>query len=145
MLKVLSFGQTDTGLRRSNNEDSFLCHPDLAVWAVADGMGEPHPARWPARFLWIRLWKFSRAPKNNGKGKFLVVQEISESPTREFSSPPRIVGNIRGWVHGGIAGFFRPGLLVGHVGDSRTYLFRDGDLKQLTRDHSLSRINWIGV
>jgi serine/threonine protein phosphatase PrpC len=36
-----------------------------------------------------------------------------------------------------LVGFFNEGFVLGHMGDSRTYRFRNGQLKQLTQDHSL--------
>jgi serine/threonine protein phosphatase PrpC len=39
MPRVISFGKTDAGLRRPNNEDSFLIIPDLGLSVLADGMG----------------------------------------------------------------------------------------------------------
>ena len=39
MLKIISFGKTDCGLRRSNNEDAFLVKPEFGFCLVADGMG----------------------------------------------------------------------------------------------------------
>ena len=39
MSKIIAFGKSDVGLRRSNNEDVFLLKPDLDMFAVADGVG----------------------------------------------------------------------------------------------------------
>jgi serine/threonine protein phosphatase PrpC len=39
MPRILSFGKSDVGLKRSNNEDSFIMRPDLGFLALADGMG----------------------------------------------------------------------------------------------------------
>jgi protein phosphatase len=39
MSRIISFGKSDVGLRRSNNEDALVLKPELSLWAVADGMG----------------------------------------------------------------------------------------------------------
>ena len=139
MLKVLSFGQTDTGLRRSNNEDSFLCHPDLAVWAVADGMGGAASGEVASKiFVDTALEVFSGAEKTTEKENFLVVQEIFRIANERIFLSAKNRRQYQGMgCTAELLAFSGQDYLVGHVGDSRTYLFRDGELKQLTRDHSL--------
>ncbi|MBP1712160.1 MAG: protein serine/threonine phosphatase [Deltaproteobacteria bacterium] len=139
MLKVQSFGQTDTGLKRSNNEDSFLCHPDLALWAVADGMGGAASGEVASRiFVDTAFEVFSGIEATAAKEDSLIVQEIFRIANERIFLSAKNNRQYHGMgCTAELLAFSGEDYLVGHVGDSRTYLFRDGDLKQLTRDHSL--------
>jgi len=76
MLQIHSFGQTDIGLKRSNNEDAFLCQPELAVWAVADGMGGASSGEVASGiFADATLEIFSEAAKSEARENYLLVQE----------------------------------------------------------------------
>jgi protein phosphatase len=139
MSKIISFGKSDVGLKRSNNEDAFVSKPDLGLVVVADGMGGPASGEVASRiFTETALDLFS---KNRGQsadeGSKLVQSVFQLSNDKIF----RIAGeNAR---HSGmgctaeVLAFYDQSYVVGHVGDSRTYLFREGQLRQITRDHSV--------
>ena len=139
MPKNQSFGQTDTGLRRSNNEDSFLCQPDLAIWAVADGMGGAASGEVASKiFVDTALEIFSAAGRSAERENYFIVHETFRMANERVFISAR--NNLKYQGMGCTAellAFSDQDYIVGHVGDSRTYLFRKGELKQLTRDHSL--------
>jgi protein phosphatase len=124
---------TNPGLVRDSNEDSVL--PDVdgttdesVLVAVADGMGG-HAAGEIASRLAIETIAASEEPiVDRIIAANRAVMEAAERRPEQFGMGTTLT-----------AGRFGPGatLHVGHVGDSRLYLFRRGDLLQVTRDHSL--------
>lgn len=133
------YGKSDRGLKRSNNEDAFVIAPELGLCAVADGMGGAAAGEMASLiFTESALSVFS-------KTKHQSEQERLEAVKQAFSfAHERIRDHVGDSPqHEGmgctaeLAVFYNESCLVGHIGDSRTYLFRDGRLKQLTRDHSL--------
>ena len=139
MLQVYSFGQTDIGLKRSNNEDAFLCRPDLAIGAVADGMGGAASGEVASKiFVDTALEVFSAAGHPTERDNYLLVQETFRLANERILNGARNDPRYRGM--GCTAEVFAvsdQNYVIGHVGDSRTYRSRQGELKQLTRDHSL--------
>ena len=124
---------SETGKVRENNEDSY--HADGRIFIVADGMGG-HRAGEVASTAAIE--EFMRFDEEN----------------RETSTPQRMRGGIHaanlalyhmaqddpeleGMGTTFTAVLVEGGLNLGHVGDSRAYIWREGGLRPLTRDHSL--------
>ena len=138
--------RSDVGMKRSVNEDNFcaLVGPNApsgaeALLAVADGMGG-HQAGEVASEMAIR-GLVDRLSRPN------AVTWIASSSVPLIQ---RTVGELNAVIH---AAASRPEtrgmgttltatvlagntLTIGHVGDSRAYLLRDGNLQQLTQDHS---------
>ncbi|MCA9560018.1 MAG: Stp1/IreP family PP2C-type Ser/Thr phosphatase [Myxococcales bacterium] len=146
--RVVGDGGTDVGLRREVNEDSFLMLPKNAVWIVADGMGG-HAGGQVASTLTVktvgtallrRLYAAEQHAQQDG-GR-VNVPRIMEEAVREACATvfdtareqPELTGMGSTvtvlLVYGSVAYF-------GHVGDSRAYLIRDGEIHQVTEDHSL--------
>jgi len=139
MIKIEFYGKTDTGLIRKRNEDAFIVRPDLSFGAVADGMGGEQKGEVASRiFVETALEVFSGSSTISGE------EELSRIVQRAFG-----VANERILAWAGknkvekmgctaeLIAFCGPAYVLGHVGDSRTYSLRRGQLKQLTRDHSL--------
>ena len=124
---------TDTGRRRPQNEDTFVCDPPL--FAVADGVGGAQAGEIASRLAAAALEE--RAHDALGEETLVEAPAGGERP----DLPPC----ARGPAAAGM-GTVVPALLVdeaageiaiGHVGDSRAYRLRDDVLEQLTADHSL--------
>lgn len=150
-LRTKSAGLTDVGLQREHNEDTFRCLPEYGLFLVADGMGghqsgevasemaaegiraffeatEKDDATWPFPIdpnLSLPENRLSASIKMANKQIF--DRSITDESTQGMGTT--IVGILishdKGVVH------------VAHVGDSRVYRVRDGEIEQLTRDHSL--------
>lgn len=133
-----AFGLTDIGLWRPNNEDVFVTRPQLGFSLVADGMGGAAAGEVASRlFMETALEIFSRVENQD-------EEETIQSVQRAFDlANERILAHVEEYPdHQGMGctaeliAFSGEQFVVGHVGDSRTYRMRDGDLIQLTEDHS---------
>jgi serine/threonine protein phosphatase PrpC len=137
--QIVSFGKSDRGLKRSNNEDAFVVRPELGLCLVADGMGGAAAGELASGiFAETTLEVFSKA---EGQSE----QEIVKLVQRAFGrANERILNHVKQNPHhrgmgctAELVSFSHDSFVLGHMGDSRTYRFRTGQLKQLTQDHSL--------
>jgi PPM family protein phosphatase len=124
---------TDTGRRRLRNEDAFVCEPPL--FAVADGMGGARAGEIAARLAAAAL------EENAGdvQGTEGITELIAEANRRVWErslADPETAG-MGTTVTAALLDEAAGTVTIGHVGDSRAYLVRDGELEQLTADHSL--------
>ncbi|MGH3147063.1 MAG: Stp1/IreP family PP2C-type Ser/Thr phosphatase [Rubrobacter sp.] len=134
-LELLPFGVTDAGKVRQNNEDALLVGEgaDETLFAVADGIGG-FEAGEVASSLAIDVLKRLEpdAP---------FEQAIAEA-NRRILAAGRGDEKLSGMGTTVVAVRFRgtqaePVAELAHVGDSRAYLVRDGEMKPVTEDHSL--------
>lgn len=154
-----AYGLTDVGLVRQSNEDNFLIDPALRLVAVADGMGG-HDGGEIAAWLALETVREALAamdPKKSSPGDaadpdatwqdehmpavVAVHEAVDAANTRVYGA------NMQGGRGEGsgmgttLTGFWQslPGgpLVVFHVGDSRLYRYRDGELAVLTRDQTM--------
>ena len=130
-----SCSQTDRGRTRKINEDAFLDLPQEGLWIVADGMGG-HLSGELASNAVINSCRNIKAAGNLSLFTEEVKQRLQE--TNQFL---RTEATRRDAV---AIGSTAVALLTSEgqfsciwAGDSRLYLYRNGALKQLTRDHSL--------
>ena len=124
---------TDTGRRRPQNEDTFVCDPPL--FAVADGVGGAQAGEIASRLAAATL----EERPHDAFGEAVLVALISEANARIYRhalADPTASG--MGTVVTALLVDEAAGeVAIGHVGDSRAYRLRDGSLEQLTPDHSL--------
>jgi protein phosphatase len=133
-------GKTDRGRVRTVNQDSILLDEGLGLFAVADGMGG-HQAGEVASAL--ALEALQDRMKQRPRGRARPARERLLSAVTDAN---RVVfGAAQGRAEWGGMGttvaavlFAREGAAVAHVGDSRVYLWRGGELSRLTEDHSLA-------
>ncbi len=136
---ITYFGTSDRGLKRSNNEDSFVVKPDLGFAVVADGMGGPAFGEVASDIFTRTAADIFSGTDGMDEGNISeIVQNIfqlsNEIIFRTAEKNPRQHGM---GCTAELLAFYNQSYIVGHVGDSRTYLFRDGKLKQITQDHSV--------
>ena len=130
-MKLLTTALTDVGRVRSVNEDSFVLDDDAGLFAVADGMGG-HQAGEVASAIAIDVL---RNGLQDGRPIDEVIVDANTTVVTRASDDPA----LRGMGTTLTAAVLDDGkvLVIGHVGDSRAYLLRDGELEQITVDHSV--------
>jgi protein phosphatase len=148
-MRIRYAAKTDPGLKRNHNEDYFSLIEDEQLFLVADGMGG-HACGEVASKMAADVIRefFSRSKDDDATWPFkmdrqlsylenrMVVgikmanQRIFEAANRDM----RLKGLGTTVVIGQIAG---ERFYIAHVGDSRCYRLRAGEVKQMTRDHSL--------
>lgn len=139
MTEFIAVGKTDVGLKRSNNEDAFLANPQLGFCLVADGMGGAAAGEIASRiFSNTALEIFSERAASTVEETMLQVQQAfgltHERIQAHVSNNPSHQGM---GCTAELLAFSGMNFVIGHIGDSRTYRFSGGRLKQLTKDHSL--------
>lgn len=141
--------RTDVGLKRPHNEDSLLASEDHGLFVVADGVGGRQAGEVASALTVDTFQKrgeelaravaaFTETPERRTRNAVLelldsIANEASERVYDAASNTGRkgMTTTLVAGVVGGGAAF-----LV-HVGDSRCYLVRDDELRQLTEDHSM--------
>ena len=133
-------GVSDTGLSRSQNEDTLVLDPAEGVVIVADGMGGrpggEYASALAARVIHAHLSSSEGSDSEPGDrmaealklANLKVWEAAVADPAREGMGTTvtafSLDGNSGAWV-------------IGHVGDSRGYVLRDGELRRITRDHTV--------
>jgi len=144
-------GITDVGLQREHNEDAFAVLSDHDLFIVADGMGGHRAGDVASRLASESISDFfQRTAGEEVTWPFHFDSALSESENRLLTAI-RLANrqiyehslkshDLRGMGTTVVGALFNPDtrkMYVGHVGDSRAYMIRDGRISQLTRDHSL--------
>jgi protein phosphatase len=130
-LKLVAAGVTDVGRIRDGNEDDFLVDARTSLVAVADGMGG-HRAGEVASATALEAL---RAAVASGQPLRDAMAGANDAVLEKSGADQDLQGMGTTLTAGTLAA--GGNLLVGHVGDSRAYLVRDGKLTQITNDHSL--------
>ena len=125
-------GRTDVGRQRSANEDSLVVDPPL--FAVADGMGGAKAGEVASA---VAVEAVEGATESGEPAEAQLANIVRQANRRIYDlavadESRRGMGTTLtlAKVHG-------DDVSLAHVGDSRAYRLRDGQLEQLTRDHSL--------
>lgn len=138
-------GVTDTGRRRTQNEDHIDFDEKLGIAVLADGMGG-HKAGEIAAFMAVEsVLEDLQYFINQENSQAITSSQLLEALSSTISDSNRKVfraaeasHELKGMGTTIVAAVIRGSrIYVGHVGDSRLYLFRNNELTRLTRDHSL--------
>jgi protein phosphatase len=124
---------TDPGRVRRRNEDSYVCEPPL--FAVADGMGGAQAGELASRIAAAAFREAGAADSLDPQARLRsIIQEANRRIYARAARDPEVSG-MGTTVTAAL--LVDETVAVGHVGDSRAYRIREGELEQLTNDHSL--------
>lgn len=126
-------GVTDTGRKRRQNEDAFVCEPPL--FAIADGMGGAQAGEVASRLAAAAIEEGAAATVGE-EGVATVVRAANTRIFERAVHDPAVAG-MGTTATVAVVDEQAGTVALAHVGDSRAYLYRSGALEQLTTDHSL--------
>ena len=126
-------GLTDTGRRRRQNEDAFVCDPPL--FAIADGMGGAQAGE-VASGLAAAAFEEGAAAIHGEDGVATLVRAANARIFERAVHDPTVAG-MGTTATVAVVDESAGTVTLAHVGDSRAYRYRRGALEQLTTDHSL--------
>ena len=132
MLRIAEqWHDSDRGRQRQGNEDSYFVRSPLFV--VADGMGGAQAGEVASR---MAVESFDHGLPDGAPAEALA--HVVEDANRRIHERSQADAQRAGMGTTVTAAYVGEGeVTIAHVGDSRAYLLRDGDLVRLTRDHSL--------
>ncbi|EYF07613.1 PP2C family protein-serine/threonine phosphatase [Chondromyces apiculatus] len=149
LLRIEAAGATDVGRQREHNEDSFASDADLGLFIVADGIGGAASGEVASKMAVdvvhgccadeqdVEITRPSDLKESQSPIELRLLSCLWQANKQIFDT------GMRDLRHRGMATTFA-GMLVAegmayiaHVGDSRVYRFRSGQLTRLTEDHSL--------
>ena len=133
MLRVAEqYVGTDTGLQRRANEDSLLARSPLFV--VADGMGGAQAGEVASRIA-VESFEHGLDDATDAEGSLAAYAHAANDRIHELSHASAEHAGMGTTLTAVYVGAEE--LAIAHVGDSRAYCLRDGELLRLTDDHSL--------
>jgi len=142
---------SDPGRKRPHNEDSSVTDRHLGLALVADGMGG-YKAGEVASAIAAKAvvdgvregggkHRFVRAQRGNGQASSAeaqLIRECIQAANKHIYDTAHALPQCQGMGTTIVAAMFSLGrVTIAHVGDSRIYRYRGGELKQVTSDHSL--------
>jgi len=150
-MRARAAGISDVGLQRDHNEDSFAILNEQELFIVADGMGGHRAGDVASRLATDAIVDFFKATASDDvTWPFHFDARLSEEENRlltgirlanrqivEQSVRARECHGMGTTVVGALFSSKKRKMFIGHVGDSRAYRVRGGEITQMTRDHSL--------
>ncbi|MBL8610454.1 MAG: Stp1/IreP family PP2C-type Ser/Thr phosphatase [Myxococcales bacterium] len=150
-MRAIATGMTDVGLQREHNEDSFVVLKEFDLFVVADGMGGHRAGDVASKLATETITEFFRSTANEDvtwpfhfdtnlseeENRLLTGIRVANRQIFERSTRSRECHGMGTTVVGAMFSPRKRRMYIGHVGDSRCYRVRQGQIDLLTRDHSL--------
>lgn len=133
--------KSDIGQRRSNNEDACFVLLTDNIYLVADGVGGGNAGEIASRTTVSEIASYvAKNPIKNATNKYAIVnyfQDCLDKINLDIYEMAKKYEQNKGMATTISLLYAKDGTAyIGNVGDSRAYLFRDGELVQLTEDHT---------
>ncbi len=150
-MRARAAGISDVGLQRDHNEDSFAILTEQELFIVADGMGGHRAGDVASRLATDAIVDFFKATASDDvtwpfhfdarlteeENRLLTGIRLANRQIVEQSVRARECHGMGTTVVGALFSPKKRKMFIGHVGDSRAYRVRSGEIQQMTRDHSL--------
>jgi len=146
-------GLSDVGLQREHNEDSYCILSEHRLFVVADGMGGHRAGDVASHLATTEMTAFFNATSGDGdvaewpaeddsrltpdQNRLVSAVKLANQRIFQASVGNRSVQGMGTTVVGALYTREDRKIHIAHVGDSRAYRVRAGDITLLTRDHSL--------
>lgn len=149
MTRIEFSALTDTGIKRTNNEDSYLVLEQQKIFAVADGMGGHSSGEIASKIAVDTIseffrnssvsedstWPYAYDDNISFEGnKLKTAVAVANEKIQEYAAQHPESRGMGTTVVAVLVADSR--LILCHVGDSRCYLLRDGKMSLVTSDHS---------
>jgi len=131
---VSAFGLTDVGCVRKVNQDSLLLAPELGLYLVADGMGGARGGEWASRIAVETVQQVVSEATVRDESILATAYDRANFRVWERASQDSSLDGMGTTLVGVLT--LDEGIAVASVGDSRAYLFHEGELSQLTEDQT---------
>ena len=129
--------QSDQGMVRTSNEDSFIADPQGHTFLVADGMGGHAAGEIASQIAASTVKELLSGRSPDSDMEELLQAAVQEANKRVFETQ-KLMPEYRGMGSTlTVLAILDSCYFLAQVGDSRAYLFRNKSLSQLSRDHSL--------
>ena len=154
-MRLKCAGLTDTGMVRDHNEDNFYISSSESFVVVADGMGGHLSGEVASGMavetiseyyretenqtdpIELEFWPYGKKkPKSREERRLIAAITKANANIHKASTE---VAEYKGMGTTTVGVYVvKEGVFIAHVGDSRCYRFRKGEIKQMTEDHSLA-------
>ncbi|MCB9684718.1 MAG: serine/threonine-protein phosphatase [Alphaproteobacteria bacterium] len=150
---VSAAGQTDTGRRRTENQDRYAVLDQHHLYVVADGMGGYQGGEIAAQLACDTITEAFEQQRfdfplpedvSRRAGELAVAIQMANRAIHERAASEPELKSMGTTV---VCARFAPRnerLYIGHVGDSRCYRLRNGEFRQLTTDHTMGNLGFGG-
>ncbi len=142
LISLEAWGETDVGMKRRLNEDFFLIDDRIGAYLVADGMGGHAAGDVASRLAAEHIMEGLQEAKEaiaEGVSPVSVLRNAILGGHARLMEAVRQDASLKGMGTTIVVAFYPEPtgeLVIAHVGDSRAYRFRQGELDLLTEDHS---------